>query len=485
MTSRKFPMLGGIMGKDIGSGGGSLPPLVINVASDFPTVAQANEDMGRTYVIGTNVTDNDPTKTNTGQSFLAGDEIIWNGTLYVALGHAAIFIDDGTDVKTVNDPRNFDLQGGGLKDDNVTTAVNLGDGSNTSCDTTNKTLIGAINEINAKPSGVSTTMNSSNTTDPNYFAGMQITAPGQTAFTISQAPASNEAFQLYLNGVLLPKTEYSLSGTNLTYSGVALSVPSAPGQPDELTAIINYVAGATSVTSFNARTGAVLPASGDYDVSEVTNAVSTSTLNAHTGAANPHSGSAANGANSDINSLSGLTTPLSIAQGGTNSGAALTNGKVMQSSGGAISESTVNITNLTQKEVFFAGTGYNANLGNFRTREVGGTGAHNFTFCVPSDFASLVSCEVVGIISTGAAGAAKDIDLSSDYGAVGEAYNIHSETDTTTTYDFTGKANQLASYSIAPVLSALSAGDYVGFDIDHNGIGGAIDYIGIKLVYNI
>jgi len=40
-------------------------------------------------------------------------------------------------------------------------------------------------------------------------------------------------------------------------------------------------------------------------------------LAAHTNAANPHSGSAASGANSDITSLSGLTTPLSVAQGGT------------------------------------------------------------------------------------------------------------------------------------------------------------------------
>ena len=40
-------------------------------------------------------------------------------------------------------------------------------------------------------------------------------------------------------------------------------------------------------------------------------------LTTHTGGANPHSGSAASGANSDITSLSGLTTDLSISQGGT------------------------------------------------------------------------------------------------------------------------------------------------------------------------
>jgi len=40
-------------------------------------------------------------------------------------------------------------------------------------------------------------------------------------------------------------------------------------------------------------------------------------VTAHTSAANPHTGSAADGANSDITSLSGLTTVLSVAQGGT------------------------------------------------------------------------------------------------------------------------------------------------------------------------
>ena len=41
------------------------------------------------------------------------------------------------------------------------------------------------------------------------------------------------------------------------------------------------------------------------------------TIDTHLGASNPHSGSAASGANSDITQLSGLTTNLSITQGGT------------------------------------------------------------------------------------------------------------------------------------------------------------------------
>lgn len=53
-----------------------------------------------------------------------------------------------------------------------------------------------------------------------------------------------------------------------------------------------------SVSSFNSRTGIVWPQSGDYTVEQIT-------------------GAAKSGANSDITSISGLTTALSIEQGGT------------------------------------------------------------------------------------------------------------------------------------------------------------------------
>lgn len=49
---------------------------VINIAADFPTLAQVTN--GATYVIGTAVTDNDPTKTNTGSSFVEGEVIAWD-----------------------------------------------------------------------------------------------------------------------------------------------------------------------------------------------------------------------------------------------------------------------------------------------------------------------------------------------------------------------------------------------------------------------
>ena len=56
----------------------------IAVATDFPTLALVQT--GWVYTITTNVTDNNATKTNTGQSFVAGDEIVWNGTNWTNIG---------------------------------------------------------------------------------------------------------------------------------------------------------------------------------------------------------------------------------------------------------------------------------------------------------------------------------------------------------------------------------------------------------------
>ena len=50
----------------------------IAVAADFPTPLEVQ--VGHLYYITANVTDNDPTKTNTGQSFLAGESIVWNAS---------------------------------------------------------------------------------------------------------------------------------------------------------------------------------------------------------------------------------------------------------------------------------------------------------------------------------------------------------------------------------------------------------------------
>ena len=138
------------------------------------------------------------------------------------------------------------------------------------------------------------------------------------------------------------------------------------------------------------------------------------------------------------------------------------------------------------KEVFISATDYGADNGDYRVRNISMNGDFNFTFFVPFDFSSVNSATLIGIPSAGAAGAGKDIDLSSEYATFGQASNANSEADTGTTYDLTGTSGEITEVvDLLVVLSSLAASDVVGINVDHNGIGGAIDYLGVKLNYNV
>ena len=100
-------------------------------------------------------------------------------------------------------------------------------------------------------------------------------------------------------------------------------------------------------------------------------------------------------------------------------------------------------------------------------------------FYVPLDFVSLTAAVIV-VIPT-ATQAAADWDLASRYGAVGEAYNIHTGANTTTTYNVTN--NQLYGVDISGLLASIAAGDYVIVSLRqmtdlHN-----VDIVGVRFKY--
>jgi hypothetical protein len=323
---------------------------------------------------------------------------------------------------------------------------------------------------------------------------LTISGDGQTAFTLGGTPTTPSESILVLNGqVRLYTTDFTISGTTLTWNdpgGLTLKTT------DTLQIWYNVTMGApmAPVTSVFSRVGVVTAQSGDYTVGQVT-------------------GAAASGANSDITSLTGLTTPLSIAQGGTNSGSALSNDRVMVSSAGAVIESaTITTTELgllngivsvstgagdndkfvTQgyvddatavptKSIFYNSEG-DGNIDNYRSRSVGGSGTFRFNGRFPVDLTTVTKIVAIASPNAAAAGTGKDIDIYSSYAASGEAINNHTESDTTTTYD-TGTTDNFFELDLSGIFTTPAANDMFGVLIDNNIGLGTINYYGILVEY--
>lgn len=133
------------------------------------------------------------------------------------------------------------------------------------------------------------------------------------------------------------------------------------------------------------------------------------------------------------------------------------------------------------KVAFFAGADYNVNVGNFRARSQGSSGAFRYTFPIPDDFTALIDVALIGIPN--GVVTAGTVSLSGSHGAPGEPHNTHAEADVIDpTLIFTG-ANNIAEMDVSSVFSNLSAGDWCGLLVDHNGVGTTINYIQVRLRY--
>lgn len=104
-------------------------------------------------------------------------------------------------------------------------------------------------------------------------------------------------------------------------------------------------------------------------------------------------------------------------------------------------------------------------------------------FKVPHDFTAITNAEfiVIPLFTDGTA----NWDIDSDYGAVGQAYNVHSESDNATTYNVV--ANQLFAVdlddAVNGILDALAADDYVGIKIKLADAGDDFHALGVRFKY--
>lgn len=297
-----------------------------------------------------------------------------------------------------------------------------------------------------------------------------ITIDGQTAFTLSQTPSGVNAIGVFLNGQFRPETDYSFIGTAFTWGdpgGLTLKTT------DTLVVWYNFSSPGGAVASVFGRTATVVATLGDYGTSLITNnsgvvgATTTDALNT-------------------LDTQSGVSSFI----GRTGAIAAVLNDydatEVNNDSGvvGATVAAALDTLDAAIPTTFTAYflPDHNGNDGNHRIRTVGASANFNFEFAIPSDFTTLVSIEVIMAPTAGAAGAGKDVDLSSSYGNPGELTNFHSETDTASTYNF-GTASTFTAIDVSVVFSSLSANDICGLNWDNMGVGGTINIYSIKLVY--
>ena len=127
-----------------------------------------------------------------------------------------------------------------------------------------------------------------------------------------------------------------------------------------------------------------------------------------------------------------------------------------------------------------------SNIGNRRSVLHAATTGIRYNFYIPSQAVTITAVDLIGQVSSGAANASNDIDLTSDYCQTsGEAANFHTESDTATTYDFSGASGQLIELDLTSVLTSLTGGDHGGVQVKHNSIGGSMHYFGIRVRYTV
>lgn len=137
---------------------------------------------------------------------------------------------------------------------------------------------------------------------------------------------------------------------------------------------------------------------------------------------------------------------------------------------------------LVSKNHFYPTDG-NTVFGTYSVDTIGSNSSGAVTFHAPEDVDSITAVYLYCIIDAAAAGSGKDIDFTTNYGTIGEAYNAHTGSDTTSTYDLTGLSNQIYAFNLTSLFSSMSKDDVGGILIQHNSIGGNIYYLGVEIVY--
>jgi hypothetical protein len=127
------------------------------------------------------------------------------------------------------------------------------------------------------------------------------------------------------------------------------------------------------------------------------------------------------------------------------------------------------------------GSGFSADNGNdergaFATKIITQNSQGNLTARFAKRFSKILKVALVCIPQ--GTGNDLDIDITVEHSNLGEDFDIHTASDTSSTYDFV--ANKITEIDITALFEGIADdGDYIGVNIDHQNIGQSVDYLGI------
>lgn len=122
------------------------------------------------------------------------------------------------------------------------------------------------------------------------------------------------------------------------------------------------------------------------------------------------------------------------------------------------------------------GTGYSSVVGSFPTKERASAAEVHFVFKIPDDFVSLTEAAILNIPDTTET---IQIDVATDFGQAGEAYNNHS--DSLTDDQLAATQFELLEHDVSGALTGITAGDYVGMKVTSNTT--QLDLVGLQIKY--
>jgi len=130
-----------------------------------------------------------------------------------------------------------------------------------------------------------------------------------------------------------------------------------------------------------------------------------------------------------------------------------------------------------QKTILIENAG-NDTLGDHRVRAVGQNASFNISFEIPDDAIAILTIKVIAVL--GGTITSQSVSLTSDYGAVGEQYNNHSESQGIT---ISATAGEITAFDVSGVFSSAVAGDHCGLTWQNNAIGQTFNYMKLELTY--